>query len=136
MVCLMLTVTAESNSQSQIRVYSVYWALCNYKIYNIIATELFIIEKWQLFKFAIHFHLIHSVFDGKLWSHSEESIHQKKLADRIIPINFSKYCHKIKLTTWIPHTYTHKRKLQVSITNEYRCKNHQQNTSKLNSTRH
>ena len=34
------------------------------------------------------------------------------------------------------HTHTHTHKLHANITDEHRCKNHQQNTSKLNPTIH
>ena len=34
----------------------------------------------------------------------------------------------------IPHTHTHTQEVQANITDEYRCKNSQQNISKQNST--
>ena len=42
--------------------------------------------------------------------------------------------HQSEATT--SHTHTHTHTLQAYITDEHKCKNHQQNTSKLNPTIH
>ena len=59
---------------------------------------------------------------------------QKVSEERTLPNSF--YQATITLIPKSDKDNTQKRKLQVNITNEHRCKNHQQNFSKQNSATH
>ena len=62
---------------------------------------------------------------------------QKIAEERILSHSFCEpTITLIQNQTKIPHTHTHKRKLQASFTDEHQCKNPQQSTSKTHPTIH